>query len=95
LINFALICNIKPEAEKRSLPGDRFQSHGAAMPPATVVWINSFPGVEKPTVARAIATFDQAVFVLDDHQLIDPLEARFSCTLQAINMSDGYAVKPP
>ena len=47
---------------------------------APVVWINGFPGSGKLTVAMAISTLDQTVIVLDNHKLIDPVEARFPRT---------------
>lgn len=45
---------------------------------APLVWINGYPGVGKLTVAKAIANLDPTVIVLDNHQLIDPVEAKFS-----------------
>jgi hypothetical protein len=46
--------------------------------PAPLVWINGYPGTGKLTVAKAMAAFSPQVVVLDNHQLIDPVEARFS-----------------
>lgn len=46
---------------------------------APVVWINGFPGTGKLTIANAIANLhghDKTV-VLDNHKLIDPVEATF------------------
>ncbi|KAK4158063.1 hypothetical protein C8A00DRAFT_11133 [Chaetomidium leptoderma] len=50
------------------------------VPPRTapVVWINGFPGSGKLTVATAVAALDKTVIVLDNHKLIDPVEARFA-----------------
>jgi adenylylsulfate kinase-like enzyme len=45
---------------------------------APLVWINGFPGSGKLTVATALATLDGSIVVLDNHMLIDPVEARFS-----------------
>ncbi|KAH8812079.1 hypothetical protein F5884DRAFT_855386 [Xylogone sp. PMI_703] len=47
---------------------------------APLVWINGFPGSGKLTVAKAIATLHHNTIVLDNHKLIDPVEARFSRT---------------
>ncbi|KAK4151039.1 hypothetical protein C8A00DRAFT_36346 [Chaetomidium leptoderma] len=47
---------------------------------APVVWINGFPGSGKLTVAMAVAALDKTAIVLDNHKLIDPVEARFSRT---------------
>lgn len=44
---------------------------------APVVWINGFPGSGKLTVATAIAGMDRTAIVLDNHQLIDPVEEWF------------------
>lgn len=41
-----------------------------------VVWINGFPGSGKLTVATAVAALCQSVTLLDNHKLIDPVEAR-------------------
>ncbi|KAF5019625.1 hypothetical protein F66182_8371 [Fusarium sp. NRRL 66182] len=54
----------------------------AAASKAPVVWINGFPGTGKLTIANAIAKLyghDKAL-VLDNHKLIDPVEARFPRT---------------
>ncbi|KAK1772247.1 hypothetical protein QBC33DRAFT_520646 [Phialemonium atrogriseum] len=47
---------------------------------APLVWINGFPGSGKLTVAMAISTLHKAVIVLDNHKLIDPVEAQFPRT---------------
>jgi hypothetical protein len=47
---------------------------------APVVWINGFPGSGKLTVATAVAAVDKTAVVLDNHKLIDPVEARFERT---------------
>jgi hypothetical protein len=51
-----------------------------AMNCAPLVWINGFPGSGKLTVATAIATMHKSAIVLDNHKLIDPVEARFPRT---------------
>ena len=45
---------------------------------APVVWINGFPGTGKLTIANAIAKIHDhdRTLVLDNHKLIDPVEAR-------------------
>ncbi|KAL7914673.1 hypothetical protein GGI35DRAFT_154278 [Trichoderma velutinum] len=43
-----------------------------------IVWINAFPGTGKLTVARELVGLDQSSFLIDNHQLIDPVAARFS-----------------
>ncbi|KAL7953376.1 hypothetical protein V8C34DRAFT_321227 [Trichoderma compactum] len=45
---------------------------------APVVWINAFPGTGKLTVARELVRLDQSSILIDNHQLIDPVAARFS-----------------
>jgi hypothetical protein len=50
------------------------------MAPAPVVWINGFPGTGKLTVATAAAALDKTAIVLDNHKLIDPVEAQFPRT---------------
>ncbi|KAL5088874.1 hypothetical protein Trisim1_006289 [Trichoderma cf. simile WF8] len=45
---------------------------------APVVWINAFPGTGKLTVARELIRLDQSSILIDNHQLIDPVAARFS-----------------
>jgi len=52
----------------------------AATKAAPLVWINGFPGSGKLTVATAIAMLREGVIVLDNHKLIDPVEARISRT---------------
>lgn len=47
---------------------------------APLVWINGFPASGKLTVATALATLHGAAIVLDNHKLIDPVEARFPRT---------------
>ncbi len=44
---------------------------------APLVWINGFPGAGKLTVATALAELDKTVIVIDNHRLIDPVEAKF------------------
>lgn len=48
------------------------------MPVAPLIWINGFPGSGKLTVAKVFKqlTSDDTI-ILDNHQLIDPVEARF------------------
>ncbi|KAJ5242165.1 uncharacterized protein N7469_000492 [Penicillium citrinum] len=48
------------------------------MPAAPLIWINGFPGSGKLTVAKVFKqlTSDDTI-ILDNHQLIDPVEARF------------------
>ncbi|GAW23589.1 hypothetical protein ANO14919_131630 [Xylariales sp. No.14919] len=48
-----------------------------ATTPAPLVWINGFPGSGKLTVAKAIAALHEPATVLDNHRLIDPVEARY------------------
>ncbi|KAK2758672.1 hypothetical protein FQN54_003362 [Arachnomyces sp. PD_36] len=43
---------------------------------APLVWINGFPGSGKLTIATAIAQLHEPAVVLDNHKLIDPVEAR-------------------
>lgn len=45
---------------------------------APLIWINGFPGAGKLTVARELGALDERIKVIDNHQLIDPVEARFS-----------------
>ncbi|KAL6700467.1 hypothetical protein J3F84DRAFT_121647 [Trichoderma pleuroticola] len=45
---------------------------------APVVWINAFPGTGKLTAARELVRLDQSSILIDNHQLIDPVAARFS-----------------
>ena len=51
-----------------------------AASPAPLIWINGFPGCGKLTVARAMAELDDTIIVLDNHKLIDPVEAKFPRT---------------
>ncbi|KAK6085256.1 hypothetical protein SCUP234_02195 [Seiridium cupressi] len=46
--------------------------------PAPLVWINGFPGTGKLTVAKALQKMNKTVILIDNHQLIDPVEAKFS-----------------
>ena len=46
--------------------------------PSPLIWINGYPGTGKLTVAKGIAALSSQVIVLDNHQLIDPVEAKFS-----------------
>ncbi|UKZ46665.1 hypothetical protein TrVGV298_000871 [Trichoderma virens] len=43
-----------------------------------VVWINAFPGTGKLTVAREFVRMDESSVLIDNHQLIDPVAARFA-----------------
>ncbi|MCJ1328816.1 hypothetical protein MMC10_005493 [Thelotrema lepadinum] len=44
-----------------------------------LVWINGFPGTGKLTVAKAlVALSDEEILLIDNHQLIDPVEAKYS-----------------
>ncbi|KAF2217652.1 hypothetical protein CERZMDRAFT_31403 [Cercospora zeae-maydis SCOH1-5] len=47
--------------------------------PKPLVWINGFPGVGKLTLARELVKLyaDGNVVLIDNHQLIDPVAARF------------------
>ncbi|OQE21674.1 hypothetical protein PENSTE_c011G09754 [Penicillium steckii] len=48
------------------------------MPAAPLIWINGFPGSGKLTVAKVFKQLTQDdTIILDNHQLIDPVEARF------------------
>jgi len=44
---------------------------------APVVWINGFPGCGKLTIASIIKTLHSDMILLDNHSLIDPVEAKF------------------
>ncbi|KAI4661104.1 uncharacterized protein J4E79_004914 [Alternaria viburni] len=44
---------------------------------APVVWINGFPGCGKLTIASVMKTLHTDMILLDNHQLIDPVEAKF------------------
>ncbi|KAI4615905.1 hypothetical protein J4E83_006573 [Alternaria metachromatica] len=44
---------------------------------APVVWINSFPGCGKLTIASVMKTLHTDMILLDNHKLIDPVEAKF------------------
>ncbi|RYP85168.1 hypothetical protein DL770_005082 [Monosporascus sp. CRB-9-2] len=45
---------------------------------APVLWINGFPGSGKLTVAKILVRKHHSAVALDNHKLIDPVEARFS-----------------
>ncbi|KAG4287508.1 hypothetical protein FPRO06_05160 [Fusarium proliferatum] len=45
---------------------------------APVVWINGFPGTGKETIADAMKQLDPNIMVLDNHKLIDPVDAVLS-----------------
>lgn len=45
--------------------------------PAPLLWINGFPGSGKLTVAKIIAQLTSDAIILDNHKLIDPVEAKF------------------
>lgn len=45
---------------------------------APVVWINGFPGTGKKTIADAMKQLDPNITVLDNHKLIDPVDAVLS-----------------
>lgn len=45
---------------------------------APLIWINGFPGAGKLTVARELGALHESFKIIDNHQLIDPVEARFS-----------------
>lgn len=70
---------------------------------APQVWINGFPGSGKLTVATAVATLHNTAIVLDNHKLIDPVEAKYPRThpfyqlerqLYRQAMLDGYVCSP-
>jgi predicted ABC-type ATPase len=44
---------------------------------APLLWINSFPGSGKHTVAKALAALDETIILIDNHQLIVPVEAKY------------------
>ncbi|KAF7535035.1 hypothetical protein G7054_g5733 [Neopestalotiopsis clavispora] len=46
--------------------------------PAPLIWINGYPGSGKLTVARALQQLDKSIVLIDNHQLIDPVEAEYS-----------------
>ncbi|KAH7031458.1 uncharacterized protein B0I36DRAFT_123022 [Microdochium trichocladiopsis] len=45
---------------------------------APLVWINGFPGVGKLTIATALQAIDEHIILIDNHKMIDPVEAKFS-----------------
>jgi broad-specificity NMP kinase len=45
---------------------------------APVVWINSFPGTGKETIADTMKQLDPNIKVLGNHKLIDPVDAVLS-----------------
>lgn len=45
---------------------------------APLVWINGFPASGKLTVASLLPTLSDQILVLDNHKMIDPVEARIS-----------------
>jgi len=47
---------------------------------APLIWINGFPGSGKRTVAMEIGALCPEALVLDNHKLIDPVEARIPRT---------------
>jgi len=49
-----------------------------SMTAAPLLWINGFPGSGKPTVGTALRALDEATIVIDNHKMIDPVEAKFS-----------------
>lgn len=48
----------------------------AAAKAAPLIWINGFPGTGKFTVAKAITSLRANSILIDNHKLIDPIEAR-------------------
>lgn len=46
--------------------------------PDPVIWINGFPGTGKLTIARELARIYLPSILIDNHQLIDPVAAKFS-----------------
>ncbi|KAM0511046.1 hypothetical protein ACHAPE_010250 [Trichoderma viride] len=46
--------------------------------PSPVLWINGFPGTGKLTIARELARIHMPSILIDNHQLIDPVAAKFS-----------------
>lgn len=54
--------------------------HPGVIKAAPLVWINGFPGCGKLTMATALATLHGAAIVLDNHKLIDPVEAQLPRT---------------
>ncbi|EHK45326.1 uncharacterized protein TrAtP1_003604 [Trichoderma atroviride] len=46
--------------------------------PSPVLWINGFPGTGKLTIARELARIYIPSILIDNHQLIDPVAARYS-----------------
>lgn len=45
---------------------------------APLVWINGFPGLGKLTIAKILAARDTNIILVDNHQMIDPVEAKIS-----------------
>lgn len=45
--------------------------------PAYIIYINGFPGVGKLTVARALQPLIPGYEIIHNHELIDPVEARY------------------
>ncbi|KAF2624945.1 hypothetical protein BU25DRAFT_474443, partial [Macroventuria anomochaeta] len=52
----------------------------AAPKPAPLVWINGFLGSGKLTIARSLTTLLPSMILIDNHKLIDPVEAHFPQT---------------
>ncbi|ETS80087.1 hypothetical protein PFICI_07616 [Pestalotiopsis fici W106-1] len=45
---------------------------------APLIWINGYPGTGKLTVATALKKLNKSIVLIDNHQLIDPVEAEYS-----------------
>jgi len=45
---------------------------------APLVWINGFPGCGKLTIASVMKTLHTDMILLDNHKLIDPVEAKYA-----------------
>ena len=48
--------------------------------PAPLVWLNGFPGTGKLTVAKELVALGGNIILVDNHSMIDPVEARFPRT---------------
>ena len=57
--------------------------------PAHIIYINGWPGVGKLTVARHLQTLIPDSRVLHNHELIDPVEKRYSRTHPAYYAKRG------
>lgn len=59
-----------------TFPALKTSTRAVKMPnsPAPVIWINGYPGVGKFTIAKALQHLIRDSILIDNHQLIDPVE---------------------